>query len=226
MIYLVSLPDRDIDFCIDLEPGTRPISIHPYRMALTELRELKAQIQELLDKGFIRPSASRCSAPVLFVKKRDDDLFDQLQGASVFSKIDLRRLMNGVFKPFLDSFVILFIDDILFYSKSEEEYDDHLRIVLGVLRRQRRYHLNGLKKCEDSFQKLKTLLTTTPVLALPVECKDFIVYCDASHSTLDIVLMQDKNVVAYASGQLKVHERNYPTHDLELAVVLLDLKIW
>ena len=103
-------PDRDIDFCIDLEPGTRPISIPPYRMAPAELRELKAQLQELLGKGFIRPSASPWGAPVLFVKKKDgsfrmcidyrqlnkvtiknkypiphiDDLFDQLQGACTF----------------------------------------------------------------------------------------------------------------------------------------------
>ena len=109
-------PDRDIDFCIDLEPGTRPISIPPYRMAPAELRELKAQLQELLSKDFIRPSASPWGAPVLFVKKKDgsfrmcidyrqlnkvtiknkypvpriDDLFDQLQGACTISKIDLR----------------------------------------------------------------------------------------------------------------------------------------
>ena len=109
-------PDRDIDFCIDVEPGTRPISIPPYRMAPAELKELKVQLQDLLSKGFIRPSVSPWGAPVLFVKKKDgsmrmcidyrqlnkitirkkylipriDDLFDQLQGASVFSKIDLR----------------------------------------------------------------------------------------------------------------------------------------
>ncbi|WMV18446.1 hypothetical protein MTR67_011831 [Solanum verrucosum] len=121
-------------------------------------------------------------------------------------------LMNGVFKPFLDSFVIVFIDDILVYSKSEEEHADHLRIVLGVLGKQR---LN-----------LKTLLTTTLILALQVEGKDFIVYCDDSHSGLGAVLMQDKNVIVYASRQLKVHERDYPTHDLELAAVVFALKIW
>ncbi|WMV24093.1 hypothetical protein MTR67_017478, partial [Solanum verrucosum] len=82
--------DRDINFCIDLEPGTHPISIPPYLMALAELRDLKAQIQEPLDKGFIRPSSSPWGAPILFVKKKNDDLFDQLQGASVFSKIDIR----------------------------------------------------------------------------------------------------------------------------------------
>ncbi|WMV49868.1 hypothetical protein MTR67_043253 [Solanum verrucosum] len=109
-------PDRDIDFFIDLEPGTRPISITPYRMAPEELRELKVQIQEFLDNGFICPSASSCGAPILFIRKKDgsmrmcidyrqlnrvtirnkypvpriDDLFDQLQRALVFSKIYLR----------------------------------------------------------------------------------------------------------------------------------------
>lgn len=73
---------------------------------------------------------------------------------------------------------------------------------------------------------LKTLLTTTPILALSVEGKYFIIYCDASHSGLGVVLMQNKNVIAYASRQLKVHKRNYPTHDLELAVVVFALKIW
>ena len=67
-------PDRDIDFCIDLEPGTRPISLPPYRMAPAELRELKAQLQELLGKDFIRPSAFPWGAPVLFVKKKDEVL--------------------------------------------------------------------------------------------------------------------------------------------------------
>ena len=109
-------PSREIEFVIDLVPGTAPISKVPYRMSPTELKELKVQLQELLDKGFIRPSFSPWGAPVLLVKKKDgsfrlcidyrelnkvtvknkyplpriDDLFDQLRGASVFSKIDLR----------------------------------------------------------------------------------------------------------------------------------------
>ena len=178
-------PDRDVEFTIDLIPGINPISIAPYRMAPSELRELKVQLQELIDKGFIRPSVSPWGAPVLFVKKKDgtmrlcidyrqlnkvtirnkyplpriDDLFDQLQGAIVFSKIDLRSgyhqlkirdadvsktafrtryghyefpvmpfgltnapaafmdLMNRVFHSYLDQFVIVFIDDILVYSR-------------------------------------------------------------------------------------------------------------
>ncbi|WMV38730.1 hypothetical protein MTR67_032115 [Solanum verrucosum] len=209
-------------------------------------------------------------------------------------------LMNRVFKPFLDSFVIVLINDILVYSKSEEEHADHPHIVLGILGKQRLYakfsncefwltsdaflvhivskegvmvdpqkiegvnnwvrpssmtiglasyyhrfvknfssianHLKNLtkkeisfewtEKCDENFQNLKTLLTTAPILTLPIKGKDFIVYCDASHSGLGIVLMQDKNVITYALRQLKVHERNYLTHDLELVAIVFALKIW
>ncbi|KAH0765510.1 hypothetical protein KY285_001381 [Solanum tuberosum] len=295
-------PDRNIDFCIDLEPGTRPISIPPYRMAPAELRELKAQIQELLDKGFIRPSASPWGAPVLFVKKKNgsmrmcidyrqlnrvtirnkyplpriDDLFNQLQGASVFSKIDLRSgyhqlkirpedvpktasrtryghyeflvmsfgltnalaafmsLMNGVFKPFLDSFVIVFIDDILVYLKSEEEHVNHLRSVLGVLGKQKLYA--KFSKCEfwlKSVIFLWHVVSKEGVMVDPqkidavknwvrpssvTEVRSFVgldsYYCCCEELCF---YRHDKNIIAYASHQLKVHERSYPTHDLELA---------
>ncbi|KAL0534457.1 hypothetical protein IC582_028748 [Cucumis melo] len=192
-------PHREVEFAIELEPGAVPISRAPYRMALAEFKELKVQLQELLDKGFIRPSVSPWGAPVLFVKKKDgsmrlcidyrelnkvtvknryplpriDDLFDQLQGATMFSKIDLRSgyhqlrikdgdvpkttfrsryghyefivmsfwltnapavfmdLMNRVFREFLDTFVIVFIDDILIYSKTEAEHEKHLRHVVS-----------------------------------------------------------------------------------------------
>ncbi|KAI3470676.1 hypothetical protein Pfo_027339 [Paulownia fortunei] len=207
-------PNREIEFVIDVMPGTTSISKAPYRMALTELKELKVQLQELLDKGFIRPSYSPWGAPVLFVKKKDgtlrlcidyrelnkitvknkyplpriDDLFDQLQGASVFSKIDLRfgyhqlkikeedipktafrtryghyeflvmpfgltnapaafmDLMNRVFKQYLDKFVIVFIDNILIYSRDKEEHKEHLKIVLQVLKEKQLYA--KFKKCE------------------------------------------------------------------------------
>ena len=179
-------PDREVEFTIDLIPETEPTSIPPYRMAPAELRELKTQLEELLSKGFIRPSISPWGAPILFVKKkhgsfrlcidyrqlnrvtihnqyllpRIDELFDQVQGSRVYSKIDLRSgyhqlrvqesdvpktafktrykhfvflvmpfgltnaptafmdLMNRVFQPYLDRFVIVFIDDILVYSGS------------------------------------------------------------------------------------------------------------
>ena len=200
-------PNRAIEFVIELIPGTEPISIPPYRMAPIELKELKAQLKELLSKGFIRPSTSPWGAPVLFVKKKDgslrlcidyrqlnratihnkypfpriDELFDQLHGSQVYSKIDLRSgyhqlrvrendvsktafrtryghyeflvmpfgltnapaafmdLMNRVFSPYLDKFVIVFIDDIIVYSGSPEEHPEHLRTVLQILRERQLY---------------------------------------------------------------------------------------
>ncbi|KAJ0519799.1 putative nucleotidyltransferase, Ribonuclease H [Helianthus annuus] len=200
-------PEHEIEFGIELTPGAKPVAKAPYRLAPSELQELMSQLQDLLEKGFIRPSVSPWGAPVLFVKKKDgsmrmcidyrelnkltvknryplsriDDLFDQLQGASWFSKIDLRSgyhqlrvkendvpktafrtryghfeflvmsfrlpnapaafmdLMNRVCKPMLDRSVIVFIDDILVYSRNEAEHANHLREVLKVLRRERLY---------------------------------------------------------------------------------------
>jgi len=278
---------------------------------------------------------------------RIDDLFDQLSGAKVFSKIDLRtryhqlkikkedipktafttryglyeytvmsfgltnapaffmHMMNKVFMDFLDKFVVVFIDDILIYSKSKEEHKDHLRAVLQRLHDHQLYAKFGkcefwlkqvgflrhvlsaegiamdpskvkdvldwaapttvseiqsfhglagyyrrfiegfskiakpmtelLKKdkkfewiedCERSFSELKTRLTSAPVLTLPDIYRSFDVYCDASRKGLGCVLMQDGKVVAYASRELRPHEGNYPTHDLELAAVVHAMKIW
>ncbi|KAH0650238.1 hypothetical protein KY284_030150 [Solanum tuberosum] len=327
-------PEREIDFSIDLIPDTRPISILPYRMAPAELKESKEQLKDLLDKGFIQPSVSPSGAPVLFVRKKDrslrmcidyrqlnkvtiknkyplpriDDLFDQLQGVTCFSKIDLRSgyhqlraafmdLMNRVFKPYLVMFVIVFIDDILVYSRNEEDHASHLRTVLQTLKDKELYakfskcefwlksmaflgHIvsgDGIKvdtrkikavqnwprptspteirsflglagyyrrfvegfstiaspltkltqktvkfqwseASEKSFQELNKRLITAPVLTLPEGTQGFVVYCDASRVGLGCVLMQN--------GKLKVHEKNYPTHDLELAAIVFALKIW
>ncbi|GKC47713.1 putative reverse transcriptase domain-containing protein [Tanacetum coccineum] len=216
-------PAREIEFGIELVRGAEPISKAPYRMAPVELKELKEQLQEMLENGFIRPSVSPWGAPVLFVKKKDgsmrlcidyrelnritirnryplpriDDLFDQLQGAKYFSKIDLRSgyhqlrvreqdisktafrtryghyeflvmpfgltnapavfmdLMNRIFHEYLDKFVIVFIDDILVYSKSEEEHEQHLRIVLEILRQKKLYA--KFSKCEFWLQQVAFL---------------------------------------------------------------------
>jgi hypothetical protein len=221
---LLGMPlDRDIEFVIDLVPGTSPIAKRPYRMAASELAELKKQLEELQQSGFIRPSSSPWGAPVLFVKKKDgsmrmcvdyrglnevtiknkyplpriDDLFDQLKGAKYFSKIDLRsgyhqlkikesdipkmafvtrygqfeftvmsfgltnapayfmNLMNKVFMKELDKFVIFFIDDILIYSKSVEEHEQHLRVVLEKLRAHKLYA--KFRKCEFWLEKVAFL---------------------------------------------------------------------
>ncbi|KAD3642317.1 hypothetical protein E3N88_31541 [Mikania micrantha] len=216
-------PEREVEFTIDLIPGSEPISKAPYRMAPLELKELKEQLQELLELGFIRPSVSPWGAPVLFVKKKDgsmrlcidyrelnkitirnrypllriDDLFDQLQGAKFFSKIDLRSgyhqlkirdqdvsktafrtryehyeflvmpfgltnapavfmdLMNRVFHDYLDRFVIVFIDDILVFSKSKDEHEDHLCTVLETLRKKKLYA--KFSKCEFWLEQVAFL---------------------------------------------------------------------
>nr|GFC57754.1 putative reverse transcriptase domain-containing protein [Tanacetum cinerariifolium] len=201
------LPPRQVEFKIELVPEAAPVACVPYRLAPSEMKELAKQLQELLDKGFIRPSSSPWGALVLFVKKKDgpfrmcidyrelnkltiknrypllsiDDLFDQLQGSSVYSKIELRSgyhhlhvrekdilitafktsyghyefqvmpfgltnapavfmdLMNQVCRPFLDKFVIVFIDDILIYSKNKVEHEEHLRIILELLQKEKLY---------------------------------------------------------------------------------------
>ncbi|GKD73099.1 putative reverse transcriptase domain-containing protein, partial [Tanacetum coccineum] len=343
------LPVRQVEFQIDLIPRATPVARTPYRLAPSEMQELSNQLQELTDRGFIRPSTSPWGAPVLFVKKKDgsfrmcidyrelnkltiknryplpriDDLFDQLQGSSVYSKIDLRSgyhqlrvreedipktafrtryghyefqvmpfgltnapavfmdLMNRVCKPYLDKFVIVFIDDILIYSRNEEEHANHLRIILELLRKEKfqglhvdpanieavknwtspttptelrqflgltsyyRRFIEGFSKIakpltkltqknknyiwgeeqESAFQLLKQKLCKVPILALPEGNNDFIVYCDASLQGLGAVLMQREKVIAYASRQLKPHEENYTTHDLELGAVIFALKI-
>jgi hypothetical protein len=194
-------PDRDVEFTIELEPGTAPISRCPYRIAPKELAEMKKQLEDLLNKGFIRTSSLPWGCSTIFVKKKDgtlrmcvdyrllntvtiknkyllpriDALFHQLARTKVFSKIDLwlgyhqikiwpqdipkitfstryglyeylvmsfgltnahaffMYLMNSVFMPELDKFVVVFIDDILIYSKNEEEHAQHIRIILTCL---------------------------------------------------------------------------------------------
>ncbi|GKB10127.1 putative reverse transcriptase domain-containing protein [Tanacetum coccineum] len=366
-------PPRQVEFRIELVPGAAPVARAPYRLAPSELKELSDQLKELLEKGFIRPSSSPWGAPVLFVKKKDgsfrmcidyrelnkltvknryplpriDDLFDQLQGSSVYSKIDLRSgyhqlrireedipitafrtryghyefqvmpfgltnapavfmdLMNRVCKPYLDKFVIVFIDDILIYSKNKEEHEKHLKIILELLKKEQLYakfskcdfwlesvqflghvinnkgvHVDpakveairnwsapttptevrqflGLagyyrrfiegfsliskpltkltqknKKYEwgteedEAFQTLKQKLCSAPILALPEGAENFVVYCDASHKGYGAILMQREKVIVYASRQLKKHEENYTTHDLELGAIVFALRLW
>ncbi|KAL4585882.1 hypothetical protein LXL04_010509 [Taraxacum kok-saghyz] len=366
-------PIRQVEFRIDLVPGASPVAKSPYRLAPPEMKELHDQLQELRDKGFIRPSFSPWGAPILFVKKKDgsqrmcidyrelnkltiknryplpriDDLFDQLQGASWFSKIDLRSgyhqmrvrdediektafrtryghfefvvmpfgltnapaafmdLMNRVCSPMLDRSVIVFIDDILVYSKTKEEHERHLRELLEILRREHLYakfskcefwleevqflghvvNKDGIKvdpakikavkqweapkspseirsflglagyyrrfienfskialpltqltkktekfvwgpEQQSAFDDLRTRLCNAPILTLPEGVEDLVVYCDASLQGFGAVLMQRGKVIAYASRQLKPHEKNYPTHDLELGAVVFALKIW
>ncbi|GJR79943.1 putative reverse transcriptase domain-containing protein [Tanacetum coccineum] len=336
-------PTRQVEFQIDLVTGVAPVARAPYRLAPPEMEELSTQLQELSDKGFIRPSSSPWGAPVLFVKKKDgsfrmcidyrelnkltvknryplpriDDLFDQLQGSSVYSKIDLRsgyhqlrvrdedipktafRTRYGHYEFQVMPFgltnapaVFQWIDEsglILELLKKEELYAkfskcdfwlskvqflghvidsegihvDPAKIesikdwespktpnqkfanflsLAGYYRRfiegfskiskpmtkltQKSVKFNWGEKEETAFQTLKQKLCSAPILALPEGSENFVVYCDASHKGLGAVLMQKEKVIAYASRQLKIHEKNYTTHDLELGAVVFALKMW
>ena len=325
-------------------------------MASVELKELKLQLQELLEKGFICLSVSPWGALVLFVQKKDgilrlcvdyrelkkmivrnkyplpriDDLFNQLKGSGIFLKIGLHfgyhqlwikvvdvnkkvfrtwyghyeflvmsfgltnapaafmDLMNHVFRPFLDRFVVVFIDDILVYSKDREDHDMHFWVMLETLRKEQSYakmskcefwlkevsfgHIiseEGIRvdpkkievilewkplrsvtevrsflglagyyrrfvkgfsmtaapmtsllqknvrfewseKCQDSFEKLKAFLIEAPILTQPAFDKEYVIFSDASLNGLGSVIIQEGKVVAYASRQLKPHEKNYP----------------
>ncbi|WVZ53169.1 hypothetical protein U9M48_004150 [Paspalum notatum var. saurae] len=111
-----------------------------------------------------------------------------------------------------------------YYLRFIEGFAKIARPMSSLLQKDKKFEWT--EACERSFQKLKAKLTTAPVLALPNIHRDFVIYCDASRQGLGCVLMQDNKVIAYASRQLRTHERNYPTHDLELAVVVHALKTW
>ncbi|KAI3780239.1 hypothetical protein L2E82_10210 [Cichorium intybus] len=335
-------PARQVEFRIDLIPGATPVAKAPYRLAPAEMQELSSQLNELLSKGFIRPSFSPWGAPVLFGKKKDgsfrmcidyrelnkltiknryplpriDDLFDQLQGSSYFSKIDLRSGYHQlkvqeedvpktafrtryshyefVVMPFgltnapavrntvntYDKFLETLRAEKLYEKFSKCEFwlrkvdflghvvckegihvdpskikaiknweaprtPTEIRQFLGLAGYYRRFIQNFSKiakplttltqkgvtfkwgdKQDAAFQTLKKALCSAPILSLPEGTEDFVVYCDASNQGLGCVLMQRGKVIAYASRQLKTHEVNYTTHDLELGAVVFALKIW
>ncbi|GKA48110.1 putative reverse transcriptase domain-containing protein, partial [Tanacetum coccineum] len=305
-------PARQVEFQIDLVPGAGGTTLRTIRQGI-----YKTQLFTLGSPSLVCQEERRI-IPI-------NDLFDQLQGSSVYSKINLRSgyhqlrvreedilktafrtryghyefqvmpfgltnapavfmdLMNRVCKPYLDKFVIVFIDDILIYSKNKEEHEEHLKLILELLKKEELYakfseypakiesikdwaspksateirqflglagyyrrFIEGFSKIakpmtkltqknvkfdwgekeEAAFQLIKQKLCSAPILALPKGSENFIVYCDASHKGLGAVLMQNEKVIAYASRQLKIHEKNYTTHDLELGAVVFALKMW
>ncbi|GJR57586.1 putative reverse transcriptase domain-containing protein [Tanacetum coccineum] len=284
-------PARPVEFQIDLIPGAAPVARAPYRLAPSEMKELSELLQEIFDKGFIRPSSSPWGAPILFVKKKDgsfrmcidyrelnkltvknryplpriDDLFDQLQGSSIYSKIDLRSGYHQLRVREQDIPKTAFQTRYGHYEfQDEKEHEEHLKAILELLKKEKLYA--KFSKCEFWISKVQFLrhvidsrgihvdpakiesikdwaspktpmkicqflglagyYQSAPILALPEGSEDFMVYCDALHKGLGAVLMQREKVIAYASRQLKVHEKNYTTHDLELGSVIFALKIW
>ncbi|GJY88493.1 retrotransposon protein, putative, ty3-gypsy subclass [Tanacetum coccineum] len=327
-------PARQVEFQIDLVPGAAPVARAPYRLAPAEMQELSTQLQELSDPhpGEHRFCLSRrkmvlfgCVSTTIDLRSgyhqlrvREEDIpktaFRTRYGHYEFQVMPFgltnapavfMDLMNRVCKPYLDRFVIVFIDDILIYSKSRKEHEGHLKLILKLLKEEELYakfskcefwlskvqflghvidsegiHVDPAKiesikdwaspktpteirqflglagyyrrfiegfskiarpmtkltqksvkfdwgeKAEAAFQLLKQKLCSAPILALPEGSENFVVYCDASHKGLGAVLMQREKVIAYASRQLKVHEKNYTTHDLELGAVVFALKMW
>nr|GEY68606.1 putative reverse transcriptase domain-containing protein [Tanacetum cinerariifolium] len=286
-------PTRQVEFRIDLVPGAAPVARAPYRLAPYEMKELAYKLQELTNKGFIRPSSSPWGA--------------LLQGSSVYSKIDLKSgyhqlrvreedILKTAFRTRYGHYEFQVIPFGLTNAPADKkEHEEHLRQILKFLKKEELYakfskfefwipkvqflghvidsqgiHVDPAKiesvkdwaspkslteireflglaryyrrfnegfskiakpmnkltqkkvkfewgdKQEAAFQLLKQKLCSAPILALPEGSEDFIVYCDASIKGLGAVLMQREKVIAYASRQLKIHEENYTTHDLEL----------
>ncbi|XP_073033790.1 uncharacterized protein [Primulina eburnea] len=183
-------PDREVDFLIELMPGTVPISKAPCWLAPTEMKGLKEHIHDLLDKGFIRPNLSPWGTPVLFVKKKDGNM------RLCLDYRELNRVTTGsLFKA----------------SPMTALTKKNAKFVWGP-------------ECQESFDRLKLALTNAPVLAMPSGQGEFVVYTDASKLGLDAVLIQQDRVIAYASRQLNVRDKNYPTHEFELAAVELNTR--
>nr|GEV68281.1 reverse transcriptase domain-containing protein [Tanacetum cinerariifolium] len=213
-------PTRQVKFQIDLVPGVAPVTRAPYRLAPSELQELSTQLQELSDKGFIRPSSSTLGDPVLFVKKEDgsfrmcidyrklnklivknryplsriDDLFDQLQGSRVYSKIDMRSGYHQL---------RVWEEDIPKTAFRTRYHHYEFQVMSFGLTNapaltQKNVKFDWSEKAEDAFKLLKKKLCSAPILASPEGSKNFVVYCDASRKGLGALLMQKEKVTAYA----------------------------
>ncbi|GKB84579.1 putative reverse transcriptase domain-containing protein [Tanacetum coccineum] len=213
-------PAQQVEFQIDLVSGAAPVARAPYRLAPAELQELSTQLQELSDRGFIRPSSSPWGAPVFFVKKKDGSFwmcidYRELNKLTVKNRYPLPRIDNlfnqlqglaGYYRRFIDGF-----------SKIA-------RPMTKLTQKSMKFDWG--EKAEVVFQLLKQKMCSAPILALPEGSENFVVYCNASHKGLGAVLMQREKVIPYASRQLKVHEKNYTKHDLELGAVVFALKMW
>ncbi|GJW44093.1 putative reverse transcriptase domain-containing protein, partial [Tanacetum coccineum] len=239
-------PPRQVEFRIELVHGAAPVARAPYRLVSSKLKELSDQLKELSEKGFIRPSSSPWGAPVLFVKKKDgsfrmcidyrelnkltvknryplsriDDLFDQLhvlnsEGVHVDpSKIEAIKNWSA---PTTPTEVRQFLGLAGYYRRFIEGFSLISKPLTKLTQKNKKYEWG--KDEEEAFQILKQKLCSAPILALPEGSEDFVVYCDASIKGYRAVLMQREKVIAYASRQLKKHEENYMTHDLELGAV-------
>ncbi|GJY44787.1 putative reverse transcriptase domain-containing protein [Tanacetum coccineum] len=306
-------PTRQVEFQINLVPGAASVARVPYRLVCQEegwiisnVHRLSGTEQADSDESLPTPKDRRFVRSTTRIQTRYGHYeFQVMPFGLTNAPAVFMDLMNRVCKPFLDKFVIVFIDDILIYPKNKKEHEEHLKAILELLKKEKLYakfskcefwipkvqflghvidskgiHVDPAKiesikdwvspkspmeirqflglaryyrrfiegfskiakpmtkltqkkvkfvwgdKQEAAFQLLKQKLCSAPILALPEGSEDFIAYCDASIKGLGVVLMQREKVIAYASRQLKIHEKNYTTHDLELGAVVFALKIW
>ncbi|GJY41268.1 putative reverse transcriptase domain-containing protein [Tanacetum coccineum] len=209
-------PVRQVEFQIDLIPGAAPVARAPYRLAPSEYAE------KLLPTTRVsRPrmcidyqELNKLTIKNRYPLPRIDDLFDQLQGSSVYSKIDLRSGYHQLRVRDED------IPKTAFRTRYGHYEFQVMPFVLTELTQKNKKYIWGEDQ-ESAFQLLKQKLCEAPILALPEGNNNFVIYCDASHQGLGAVLMQREKVIAYASRQLKPNEENYTTHDLELGAVAL-----
>ncbi|GJW39313.1 putative reverse transcriptase domain-containing protein [Tanacetum coccineum] len=252
---LSSLPlTRQVEFQIDLMPGVALVARAPYRLAPSEMKELSEQLQELSDKGFIRPSSLPWGAPVLFVKKKDRSFqmcieyreFNKLTVKNRYHQLRVREgdIPKMAFKTRQGIHMDLAkIESIKDWASPKTPME--IRQFFGLVGYYRRF-IKGFSKIakpmtkltpikvafewgdkqEAAFQTLENKLCSAPILAFSQGAENFIVYLDALHKGLGAVFMQNEKVIAYASRQLKIHEKNYTTYDLELGAVVFALNIW
>ncbi|GJY08533.1 putative reverse transcriptase domain-containing protein [Tanacetum coccineum] len=274
-------PTRQVEFQIDLVPGAAPVARAPYRLAPMKLQELSTQLQELSDKGFIRPSSSSwgdhhavivCDEKIVQIPYGDEVLIVQAQVTKkeIENELEEKRLEDV---PTVRDFLEVFPEDlpglppirqlqelsdkgfirpssspwgapVLFVKKKDGSFwmcinseglaGYYRRFIKGFLKiakpmtklTQKNVKFDWSEKAEAAFQLLKQKLCSALILALPEGSENFVVYCDASRKGLGAVLMQREKVIAYALRQLKIHEKNYTTRDLELGDVVFALKMW
>ncbi|GJY11558.1 putative reverse transcriptase domain-containing protein [Tanacetum coccineum] len=234
-------PARPVEFQIDLIPGAAPVARAPYQLAPSEMKELSEQPQEFSNKGFIRPSSSPWGALVLIVKKKDGSFrmcidYWELNNLTIDLRSGYHQLRvreQDILKTTFQTRYGHYEFQVMPFGLTNASAVQFLGHVIDS----RGIHVDPAKieSIKDwaspktpteirQFLGLAGYYRSAPILALPEGSKDFVVYCDASHKGLGAVLMQREKVIAYASRQLKIHEKNYTTHDLELGSVIEALK--
>ncbi|KAL6313721.1 hypothetical protein AAG906_010140 [Vitis piasezkii] len=232
-------PEREVEFTIDLALGTAPISKAPYKMAPMELKELKIQLQELLDKGFIRPSDGEEQTAFRTRYGHYEFLvmpFDLTNAPAAFMDLMNSRHLSIVLQTLRDKQLYaklkkcdFWLDKVSFLGHvvTKDDISINLGKVDVVSNSRRPITMTEIRSFLGLVGYYRRFIEGFSKIALPLtSSRGFVVYSDASRHGLGCVLMQHGKVVAYASRQLKPYERNDPTHDLELAAVVFPLKIW